>query len=106
MCTCIGETLRAGPQPQVAVPQTNNHQSGFKRQNTVDSATIKENSRLIAQRPASAQPKPPTENSKSVKQKPKIDLDRQESVSTLFVYFLFIFIISTQLRIKYANYFN
>ncbi|KAK9743814.1 Kinase associated domain 1 [Popillia japonica] len=52
-----------GPQPQVAVPQTNNHQSGFKRQNTVDSATIKENSRLIAQRPASAQPKPPTENS-------------------------------------------
>ncbi|KRT86421.1 protein kinase, partial [Oryctes borbonicus] len=66
-----GETLRAGPQPQVAVPQTNNHQSGFKRQNTVDSATIKENSRLIAQRPASAQPKPPTENSLQSPGKPR-----------------------------------
>lgn len=57
-----GETLRPGPQPQ-AVQQTNNHQSGFKRQNTVDSATIKENSARLNARPASAQPKP-TENSK------------------------------------------
>ncbi|XP_022905000.2 serine/threonine-protein kinase MARK2 isoform X3 [Onthophagus taurus] len=59
-----------GPQPQVAVPQTNNHQSGFKRQNTVDSATIKEN-RLITQRPASAQPKPATENSLQSPGKPR-----------------------------------
>lgn len=59
----LGETLRPGPQPQT-VQQTNNHQSGFKRQNTVDSATIKENSARINTRPASAQPKPTTENSK------------------------------------------
>lgn len=61
-----GETLRQGPQPQVPVPQTNNHQSGFKRQNTVDSATIKENSARLNARPASAQPKPATENSMSI----------------------------------------
>lgn len=60
----IGETLRPNPQAQV-VQQTNNHQtSGFKRQNTVDSATIKENTARINARPASAQPKSTTENSK------------------------------------------
>lgn len=48
------------------VQQTNNHQSGFKRQNTVDSATIKENSARMNARPASAQPKPATENSKFI----------------------------------------
>ncbi|KAJ8922438.1 hypothetical protein NQ315_004385 [Exocentrus adspersus] len=59
-----GETLRTGPQPQVPATQTNNHQtSGFKRQNTVDSATIKENSARLNARPASAQPKTTTENS-------------------------------------------
>ncbi|XP_065161670.1 serine/threonine-protein kinase MARK2 isoform X5 [Atheta coriaria] len=61
-----GETLRAGPQTnQVAVPQANNHSSGFKRQNTIDSATLKENSaRMIGgTRPATAQPKTTTENS-------------------------------------------
>lgn len=47
-------------------PQTNNHQSGFKRQNTVDSATIKENSARINARPASAQPKTTTENSEFI----------------------------------------
>ncbi|XP_076264460.1 par-1 isoform X7 [Rhynchophorus ferrugineus] len=57
-----GETLRTGPQPQVPVSQTNNHQTGFKRQNTVDSATIKENSARLNSRPASAQPKTITEN--------------------------------------------
>uniref|UniRef100_A0A1Y1MCF9 MAP/microtubule affinity-regulating kinase 3 n=1 Tax=Photinus pyralis TaxID=7054 RepID=A0A1Y1MCF9_PHOPY len=67
-----GETLRQGPQPQVPVPQTNNHQgSGFKRQNTVDSATIKENSARINARPASAQPKPATENSIQSPGKPR-----------------------------------
>lgn len=60
----LGETLRTGPQPQVPATQTNNHQSGFKRQNTVDSATIKENSARLNARPASAQPKTTTENSK------------------------------------------
>nr|XP_023029703.1 serine/threonine-protein kinase MARK2-like isoform X4 [Leptinotarsa decemlineata] len=59
----IGETLRTGPQPQVPVSQSNNHQSGFKRQNTVDSATIKENSARLNARPASAQPKPAADNS-------------------------------------------
>ncbi|XP_063920284.1 serine/threonine-protein kinase MARK2-like isoform X3 [Zophobas morio] len=58
-----GETLRTGPQPQVPATQTNNHQSGFKRQNTVDSATIKENSARHTTRPASAQAKTVTENS-------------------------------------------
>uniref|UniRef100_A0A1Y1MDQ7 MAP/microtubule affinity-regulating kinase 3 n=1 Tax=Photinus pyralis TaxID=7054 RepID=A0A1Y1MDQ7_PHOPY len=68
----LGETLRQGPQPQVPVPQTNNHQgSGFKRQNTVDSATIKENSARINARPASAQPKPATENSIQSPGKPR-----------------------------------
>ncbi|XP_048525302.1 serine/threonine-protein kinase MARK2 isoform X3 [Dendroctonus ponderosae] len=57
-----GETLRAGPQPQTPTAQSNNHQSGFKRQNTVDSATIKENSARLNSRPASAQPKTITEN--------------------------------------------
>ncbi|KYB28377.1 MAP/microtubule affinity-regulating kinase 3-like Protein [Tribolium castaneum] len=59
----IGETLRTGPQSQVPAPQSNNHQSGFKRQNTVDSATIKENSARLNARPASAQAKTATENS-------------------------------------------
>jgi hypothetical protein len=63
----LGETLRTGPQPQVPAPQSNNHQSGFKRQNTVDSATIKENSARLNARPASAQAKTATENSKFVK---------------------------------------
>ncbi|CAH0546175.1 unnamed protein product [Brassicogethes aeneus] len=58
----IGETLRTGQQ-QVPATQSNNHQSGFKRQNTVDSATIKENSVRHNSRPASAQPKTATENS-------------------------------------------
>ena len=62
----LGETLRTGPQPQVPATQTNNHQSGFKRQNTVDSATIKENSARHTTRPASAQAKTVTENSKSL----------------------------------------
>ncbi|XP_045463380.1 serine/threonine-protein kinase MARK2 isoform X5 [Harmonia axyridis] len=59
-----GDNLRIALQPQVPSAQTNNHQpSGFKRQNTVDSATIKENSARINARPASAQPKTNTENS-------------------------------------------
>lgn len=60
---------------------TNNHQQnyGFKRQNTVDSATIKENSKMNV-RPASAQPKMQT---------PTID----SSKFTLFFYIL------TQLRV-------
>nr|CAH7745351.1 unnamed protein product [Callosobruchus chinensis] len=57
-----GETLRTGPQPQVPTTPSNNHQSGFKRQNTVDSATIKENSARLNSRPASAQPKTATDN--------------------------------------------
>ncbi|KAL1517824.1 hypothetical protein ABEB36_001542 [Hypothenemus hampei] len=57
-----GETLRTGPQPQTPTAQSNNHQSGFKRQNTVDSATIKENSARLNSRPTSAQPKTVTEN--------------------------------------------
>ncbi|XP_017770247.1 PREDICTED: serine/threonine-protein kinase MARK2-like isoform X3 [Nicrophorus vespilloides] len=53
-----------GPQSnQVAVPQTNNHGSGFKRQNTIDSATIKENSARTNTRPATAQAKSTAENS-------------------------------------------
>lgn len=61
----VGDNLRIALQPQVPSAQTNNHQpSGFKRQNTVDSATIKENSARINARPASAQPKTNTENSK------------------------------------------
>uniref|UniRef100_A0A6P7GGX9 MAP/microtubule affinity-regulating kinase 3 n=1 Tax=Diabrotica virgifera virgifera TaxID=50390 RepID=A0A6P7GGX9_DIAVI len=63
-CGTIGETLRTGAQPQVPASQINNQQSsGFKRQNTVDSATIKENSARLNARPASAQPKTTTENS-------------------------------------------
>ncbi|XP_044764173.1 serine/threonine-protein kinase MARK2-like isoform X2 [Coccinella septempunctata] len=59
-----GDNLRIALQPQVPSTQTNNHQSsGFKRQNTVDSATIKENSARINARPASAQPKTNTDNS-------------------------------------------
>ncbi|KAK9878369.1 hypothetical protein WA026_021679 [Henosepilachna vigintioctopunctata] len=59
-----GDNLRITLQPQVPATQTNNHQSsGFKRQNTVDSATIKENSARINARPASAQPKTNTDNS-------------------------------------------
>lgn len=61
----LGETLRTGPQQtQTATAQSNNHQSGFKRQNTVDSATIKENNARLNARPTSAQPKTITENSK------------------------------------------
>ncbi|KAL3285057.1 hypothetical protein HHI36_019181 [Cryptolaemus montrouzieri] len=61
-----GDNLRIALQPQVPTTQTNNHQSsGFKRQNTVDSATIKENSVRINARPASAQPKANTDNSTS-----------------------------------------
>ncbi|XP_060520714.1 serine/threonine-protein kinase MARK2-like isoform X3 [Cylas formicarius] len=59
----IAETLRTGAQPQVAAAQTNNHQSGFKRQNTIDGPTIKENTARLNARPASAQPKTTTENS-------------------------------------------
>ncbi|CAG9763330.1 unnamed protein product [Ceutorhynchus assimilis] len=71
-----GETLRTGPQPQTpASGQSNNHQgSGFKRQNTVDSATIKENSRLNS-RPASAQPKTITENRTTVGRRSTISYD-------------------------------
>lgn len=46
--------------------------SNFKRQNTIDSATIKENTTRLAtqnQRPTSAQPKTNTESSKSSKVK-------------------------------------
>nr|CAI5830589.1 unnamed protein product [Callosobruchus analis] len=63
------ETLRTGPQPQVPTTPSNNHQSGFKRQNTVDSATIKENSARLNSRPASAQPKTATDNSIQVPSK-------------------------------------
>ncbi|XP_018579500.1 serine/threonine-protein kinase MARK2 isoform X4 [Anoplophora glabripennis] len=71
----IGETLRTGPQPQVPATQTNNHQSGFKRQNTVDSATIKENSARLNARPASAQPKTTTENRTTVGRRSTISYD-------------------------------
>ncbi|XP_076264480.1 par-1 isoform X25 [Rhynchophorus ferrugineus] len=70
-----GETLRTGPQPQVPVSQTNNHQTGFKRQNTVDSATIKENSARLNSRPASAQPKTITENRTTVGRRSTISYD-------------------------------
>ncbi|XP_048525311.1 serine/threonine-protein kinase MARK2 isoform X12 [Dendroctonus ponderosae] len=71
----IGETLRAGPQPQTPTAQSNNHQSGFKRQNTVDSATIKENSARLNSRPASAQPKTITENRTTVGRRSTISYD-------------------------------
>lgn len=70
-----GEGLRAAapvPVPASAAAQvapTNNHQQpyGFKRQNTVDSATIKENSQKMNVRPASAQPKIQTPNADNSK---------------------------------------
>ncbi|XP_064215946.1 MAP/microtubule affinity-regulating kinase 3 isoform X10 [Tribolium castaneum] len=71
----IGETLRTGPQSQVPAPQSNNHQSGFKRQNTVDSATIKENSARLNARPASAQAKTATENRTTVGRRSTISYD-------------------------------
>ncbi|XP_050306554.1 serine/threonine-protein kinase MARK2-like isoform X8 [Anthonomus grandis grandis] len=70
-----GETLRTGPQPQTTTPQSNNHQSGFKRQNTVDSATIKENSARMNSRPASAQPKTIAENRTTVGRRSTISYD-------------------------------
>ncbi|GLV33756.1 par-1 [Carabus blaptoides fortunei] len=87
-----GETLRAGaPAAQPAVPaQTNNHQvsatggGGFKRQNTVDSATIKENSQRMNVRPASAQPKiqtPNTDNSLQSPGKPRT-INKSNTVSS------------------------
>lgn len=59
-----GDTLRMALQPQTPSTQTNNRQesSGFKRQNTVDSATIKENSARNNSRPTSAQSKTNMEN--------------------------------------------
>lgn len=46
-------------QPLVKSLLKNYSSSNFKRQNTIDSATIKDNiARLAAQRPSSAQPKP------------------------------------------------
>ncbi|VEN57961.1 unnamed protein product, partial [Callosobruchus maculatus] len=71
----IGETLRTGPQPQVPTTPSNNHQSGFKRQNTVDSATIKENSARLNSRPASAQPKTATDNRTTVGRRSTISYD-------------------------------
>ncbi|XP_057672071.1 serine/threonine-protein kinase MARK2-like isoform X39 [Diorhabda carinulata] len=71
-----GETLRTGAQPQVPAAQINNQQSsGFKRQNTVDSATIKENSARLNARPASAQPKTTTENRTTVGRRSTISYD-------------------------------
>ncbi|KAL1517821.1 hypothetical protein ABEB36_001542 [Hypothenemus hampei] len=70
-----GETLRTGPQPQTPTAQSNNHQSGFKRQNTVDSATIKENSARLNSRPTSAQPKTVTENRTTVGRRSTISYD-------------------------------
>lgn len=61
---------QAAVTPQTTNTATNNQVagSGFKRQNTVDSATIKENSVRLNQRPNSAQPKAqPNENSKFVR---------------------------------------
>ncbi|XP_057672057.1 serine/threonine-protein kinase MARK2-like isoform X27 [Diorhabda carinulata] len=70
------ETLRTGAQPQVPAAQINNQQSsGFKRQNTVDSATIKENSARLNARPASAQPKTTTENRTTVGRRSTISYD-------------------------------
>ncbi|XP_050518701.1 MAP/microtubule affinity-regulating kinase 3-like isoform X6 [Diabrotica virgifera virgifera] len=70
------ETLRTGAQPQVPASQINNQQSsGFKRQNTVDSATIKENSARLNARPASAQPKTTTENRTTVGRRSTISYD-------------------------------
>ncbi|XP_066148253.1 serine/threonine-protein kinase MARK2-like isoform X10 [Euwallacea fornicatus] len=71
----IGETLRTGPQAQAPTAQSNNHQSGFKRQNTVDSATIKENSARLNSRPTSAQPKTITENRTTVGRRSTISYD-------------------------------
>ncbi|XP_066255972.1 serine/threonine-protein kinase MARK2-like isoform X9 [Euwallacea similis] len=70
-----GETLRTGPQAQAPTAQSNNHQSGFKRQNTVDSATIKENSARLNSRPTSAQPKTITENRTTVGRRSTISYD-------------------------------
>lgn len=72
-----GETSRLGPQPQVPVTESNNHQTGFKRQNTVDSATIKENSARMNARPTSAQPKPVTENRTTVSRRSTISYDKK-----------------------------
>ncbi|CAG9840972.1 unnamed protein product [Diabrotica balteata] len=72
----IGETLRTEAQPQVPASRINNQQSSnFKRQNTVDSATIKENSARLNVRPASAQPKTTTENRTTVGRRSTISYD-------------------------------
>ncbi|XP_063707014.1 serine/threonine-protein kinase MARK2 isoform X4 [Culicoides brevitarsis] len=83
-----GETLRVGPAPAaVANNANNNHGTGtnsgtserstissnFKRQNTIDSATIKENTARLAvqnQRPTSAQPKPVASNDSTIASSP------------------------------------
>ncbi|XP_049819571.1 serine/threonine-protein kinase MARK2-like isoform X5 [Aethina tumida] len=78
----IGETLRT-TQQQTPAAQSNNHQtSGFKRQNTVDSATIKENSARHNSRPASAQPKTATENRPAVGRRQTISYEGGKSDST------------------------
>nr|WOP32337.1 serine/threonine-protein kinase MARK2 isoform X10 [Galeruca daurica] len=78
----IGETLRTGAQPQVPATQINNQQSsGFKRQNTVDSATIKENSARLNTRPASAQPKTTTENSIQAPTKARTVFNKNQALS-------------------------
>ncbi|XP_057672064.1 serine/threonine-protein kinase MARK2-like isoform X33 [Diorhabda carinulata] len=77
-----GETLRTGAQPQVPAAQINNQQSsGFKRQNTVDSATIKENSARLNARPASAQPKTTTENSIQAPTKARTVFNKNQALS-------------------------
>ncbi|XP_057672076.1 MAP/microtubule affinity-regulating kinase 3-like isoform X43 [Diorhabda carinulata] len=76
------ETLRTGAQPQVPAAQINNQQSsGFKRQNTVDSATIKENSARLNARPASAQPKTTTENSIQAPTKARTVFNKNQALS-------------------------
>uniref|UniRef100_A0A336LP04 MAP/microtubule affinity-regulating kinase 3 n=1 Tax=Culicoides sonorensis TaxID=179676 RepID=A0A336LP04_CULSO len=83
-----GETLRVGPAPAAVVNNANNNHgtgtnsgtserstisSNFKRQNTIDSATIKENTARLAvqnQRPTSAQPKPVASNDSTIASSP------------------------------------
>lgn len=61
----IGDSLKSAAQPQVPpVIQNNNHQPSFKRKINLESVTAKENNPRIATRPASAQPKISTDNSK------------------------------------------
>lgn len=68
ICIFAGDFLKFTAQPQVPpVIQNNNHQPSFKRKINLESAAAKENNARTTSRPASAQPKISTENSKLMK---------------------------------------